>query len=96
MPKNVRAAAGETAIMECLPPRGFPEPTISWKRNGEKIKTTAYGRIKLMGNNLVISEVRPGDEGRYQCVAENVVGVRESPPALLNVQGIYIYILIYY
>ncbi|CAG2119074.1 unnamed protein product, partial [Medioppia subpectinata] len=71
--------------MECAPPRGFPEPVISWKRNGEKINT-GFGRIRLNGNNLMISEVRPGDEGRYQCIAENVVGVRESPPAILNVQ----------
>ncbi|CAG2102104.1 unnamed protein product [Medioppia subpectinata] len=85
MPKNVRTAAGETAVMECAPPRGFPEPVISWKRNGEKINT-GFGRIRLNGNNLMISEVRPGDEGRYQCIAENVVGVRESPPAILNVQ----------
>ncbi len=87
MPKNVRVAAGETAVMECAPPRGFPEPVISWKRNGEKLNT-GTGRIRLTGSNLMISEVRPGDEGRYQCIAENLVGVRESPPALLNVQGL--------
>jgi hypothetical protein len=87
MPKNVRVAAGETAVMECAPPRGFPEPVISWKRNGEKLNT-GTGRIRLAGSNLMISEVRPGDEGRYQCIAENLVGIRESPPALLNVQGL--------
>lgn len=87
MPKNVRVASGETAVLECAPPRGYPEPAISWKRNGEKVNT-GTGRIRLVGiGNLMISEVRPGDEGRYQCIAENMVGVRESPPALLNVQG---------
>ena len=87
MPKNVRVASGETALMECAPPRGYPEPIISWKRNGEKIKT-GFGRFRIVNTgNLEISDVRPGDEGRYTCIAENMVGIRESPPAHLTVQG---------
>lgn len=27
-------AVGEPAVMECQPPRGHPEPTISWKKDG--------------------------------------------------------------
>lgn len=30
-------AAGEPAVMECQPPRGHPEPTISWKKDGVTI-----------------------------------------------------------
>lgn len=36
-PVDVMVAAGEPAVMECQPPRGHPEPTISWKKDGVTI-----------------------------------------------------------
>lgn len=30
-------AVGEPAVMECQPPRGHPEPTISWKKDGSPL-----------------------------------------------------------
>ncbi|CAD1469818.1 unnamed protein product, partial [Heterotrigona itama] len=79
-PQNTRVAAGETALLECGPPRGHPEPTLHWKRNEvrlgihRKLLFFCTRSITLVdGGNLMISDVRQTDQGKYQCVAENMV-----------------------
>lgn len=36
-PVDVMVAVGEPAVLECQPPRGHPEPTISWRREGANL-----------------------------------------------------------
>lgn len=38
-PSDVVVAAGEPAVLECVPPRGHPEPSVSWKRNNARVST---------------------------------------------------------
>lgn len=39
---------GEPAVMECVPPRGHPEPSVSWKKDGARLKEEE-GRITVRG-----------------------------------------------
>lgn len=38
-PSDVVVAVGEPAVLECMPPRGHPEPTVFWKRNNVRVST---------------------------------------------------------
>ncbi|XP_052894838.1 protein sax-3-like [Anopheles moucheti] len=85
-PQHTRAAQGETVLLECGPPKGIPEPTLSWRKNGQKLEVESSKRIRIVdGGNLAIQDVRQTDEGQYQCIAKNLVGVRESATAFLKV-----------
>ncbi|XP_075765709.1 roundabout homolog 3 isoform X1 [Pelodiscus sinensis] len=83
-PSDVVVAAGEPAVLECVPPRGHPEPTISWKKNSVRISDKDE-RITLRGGKLMMSHARKSDAGLYVCVATNMVGERDSEPAELVV-----------
>lgn len=39
------------------------------------------------GGNLAITDARQSDDGKYQCIAKNTAGIRESTYALLKVHG---------
>ncbi|XP_051963240.1 roundabout homolog 2 isoform X2 [Xyrauchen texanus] len=83
-PNDVVVAAGESAVLECVPPRGHPEPTVSWKRNNVRVNDKD-GRISMRSGKLMISHTRKGDAGMYVCVGTNMVGERDSDPAELVV-----------
>uniref|UniRef100_A0A8D2ZW74 Roundabout, axon guidance receptor, homolog 1 (Drosophila) n=1 Tax=Scophthalmus maximus TaxID=52904 RepID=A0A8D2ZW74_SCOMX len=83
-PADVIVAAGEPAVLECQPPRGHPEPTISWKKDGVNIDDRDE-RITIRGGKLMITNARKSDAGKYVCVGTNMVGERESEVAELTV-----------
>ncbi|XP_055486212.1 roundabout homolog 1-like, partial [Leucoraja erinacea] len=83
-PSDVMVAAGEPAVMECLPPRGHPEPTISWNMNGVRLNDRDE-RITIRGGKLMITNTQKSDAGQYVCVGTNMVGERESEVAVLTV-----------
>ncbi|XP_063222076.1 roundabout homolog 2-like [Bacillus rossius redtenbacheri] len=85
-PKNLRATQGDSVLLECGPPKGTPEPTVFWRKNGQVIELADSDRFQIVdGGNLLIQDVRQSDAGQYQCVAKNTVGLRESSMAVLEV-----------
>nr|XP_031299304.1 roundabout homolog 3 isoform X4 [Camelus dromedarius] len=83
-PGNVVVAVGEPAVMECVAPRGHPEPSLSWKKDGARLKEEE-GRITIRGGKLMMSHTLKSDAGMYVCVASNMAGERESGAAKLEV-----------
>ncbi|XP_027437254.2 roundabout homolog 3 isoform X3 [Zalophus californianus] len=83
-PGNVVVAVGEPAVMECVPPRGHPEPSVSWKKDSARLKEEE-GRITIRGGKLMMSHTLKSDAGMYVCVASNMAGERESGAAELVV-----------
>ncbi|XP_034024260.1 roundabout homolog 2 isoform X4 [Thalassophryne amazonica] len=83
-PTDVVVAAGEPAILECVPPRGHPEPTIYWKKDKVHIDDKD-DRVTIRGGKLMISNTRKSDAGMYICVGTNMVGERDSETAQVTV-----------
>ncbi|XP_054649249.1 roundabout homolog 2 isoform X12 [Dunckerocampus dactyliophorus] len=83
-PTDVVVAAGEPAILECVPPRGHPEPTIYWKKDKVRIEDKD-DRVTIRGGKLMISNTRKSDAGMYICVGTNMVGERDSETAQVTV-----------
>uniref|UniRef100_A0AAY4AVP6 Roundabout homolog 1-like n=1 Tax=Denticeps clupeoides TaxID=299321 RepID=A0AAY4AVP6_9TELE len=83
-PSDMVVAAGEPVLLECQPPRGHPEPTISWRKDGTNLDDRDE-RITIRGGKLMITNARKSDAGKYICVGTNMVGERESEIAELTV-----------
>uniref|UniRef100_UPI003AAED308 roundabout homolog 1-like n=1 Tax=Centroberyx gerrardi TaxID=166262 RepID=UPI003AAED308 len=82
-PVDVMVVVGEPAVLECQPPRGHPEPTISWRKDGTSLDSGE--RITIRSGKLMITNTRKSDAGKYICVGTNMVGERESEIAELTV-----------
>lgn len=66
----------------------MPEPVVLWKKGGNILDLESTKRIRIVdGGNLAIQDARQSDEGQYQCIAKNPVGIRESAIATLKVHG---------
>lgn len=72
-PTDVVVAAGEPAILECVPPRGHPEPTIYWKKDKVQIddkddritvSIAAIHSFEFMASLETINHFSPSDARR--------------------------------
>ncbi|XP_068622932.1 hemicentin-1-like [Battus philenor] len=79
---------------------GFPVPIISWQFNGELLKkNTTYLSFNDVGS-LNLTRAQREQEGRYECVAENLAGLASKdiwlsihePPTIIpdNYTGPYV------
>ncbi|XP_075876405.1 roundabout homolog 1-like isoform X2 [Nelusetta ayraudi] len=83
-PVDVMVAVGEPAVLECQPPRGHPEPTISWRKDRAHIDDRDE-RITIRSGKLMITNTNKSDAGKYVCIGTNMLGERESEIAVLTV-----------
>lgn len=65
---------------------GFPKPTLKWLKDDKEVdvKQTpfVYTENPDGSASLIITEVKPGDSGKYQVVATNPLGTTASVAAL--------------
>ncbi|XP_041850787.1 cell adhesion molecule-related/down-regulated by oncogenes [Melanotaenia boesemani] len=66
---------GSSARFTCVT-RGNPSPNITWLFNANPI--TSSRRFQISGSSLVITDVKPQDEGVYQCVVDNGIDSAQS------------------
>uniref|UniRef100_A0A670ZM68 Contactin 1 n=1 Tax=Pseudonaja textilis TaxID=8673 RepID=A0A670ZM68_PSETE len=81
MKKDVLAAKGGQAIIECKP-RAAPKPKITWSKGTEILRNSTRIRIWYDGS-LEIINVTVADAGNYTCFVENNKGKANSSSALI-------------
>ena len=59
--------------LQCFPPSGYPEVTVSWHKNDVKIRQGNFERITFSQSKtlLTIVNVNNSDSGDYHCEAKN-------------------------
>ena len=70
--REVEVVEGGVAVVQCLPPKGWPAPRVRWEREGEEVE---FGRSRWEEvSTLVLENVRRDDAGTYTCSASNSEG----------------------
>ncbi|KAG9511106.1 Contactin, partial [Fragariocoptes setiger] len=83
MPKETVAMVGQNLTIPC-PVEAVPRANIRWRKDGRpydqntdlmRFSTPLRGAVSSVNSNLIhIQRIRSSDEGRYECIAENVHG----------------------
>ncbi|XP_025784640.1 roundabout homolog 4 [Puma concolor] len=84
-PQDTVATVGKQVVLECGPPWGHPEPTVSWWKDGKPLALQP-GRHVVSRGSLQMARAEKSDTGTYMCVATNSAGRRESRAARVSVQ----------
>ncbi|XP_064380293.1 neural cell adhesion molecule 1 isoform X5 [Dromaius novaehollandiae] len=77
---NATANLSQSVTLAC-DADGFPEPTMSWTKDGEPIEQEddeeKYS-FNYDGSELIIKKVDKSDEAEYICIAENKAGEQDA------------------
>ncbi|XP_076780776.1 roundabout homolog 4 isoform X2 [Arvicanthis niloticus] len=84
-PRDTVAVVGESLVLECGPPWGYPKPSVSWWKDGKPL-VLQPGRHTVSGDSLMVSRAEKNDTGTYMCMATNSAGQRESRAARVSIQ----------
>uniref|UniRef100_A0A8C6FZA9 Neural cell adhesion molecule 1 n=1 Tax=Moschus moschiferus TaxID=68415 RepID=A0A8C6FZA9_MOSMO len=76
---NATANLGQSVTLVCNA-EGFPEPTMSWTKDGEQIENEEDEKYLFSDDSseLTIRRVDKNDEAEYICIAENKAGEQDA------------------
>ncbi|XP_043435294.1 neural cell adhesion molecule 1 isoform X6 [Prionailurus viverrinus] len=76
---NATANLGQSVTLIC-DAEGFPEPTMSWTKDGEQIENEEDDKYVFSDDSseLTIRKVDKNDEAEYVCIAENKAGEQDA------------------
>ncbi|NWY69512.1 NCAM1 protein, partial [Erithacus rubecula] len=77
---NATANLSQAVTLAC-DADGFPEPTVTWTKDGEPVEELEEEhkyRLSPDGSELLIRQVDKGDEAEYVCIAENKAGEADA------------------
>lgn len=76
---NATANLGQSVTLVC-DAAGFPEPTMSWTKDGEQIENEEDEKYLFSDDSseLTIRKVDKNDEAEYVCIAENKAGEQDA------------------
>uniref|UniRef100_A0A8C2VUF1 Neural cell adhesion molecule 1 n=1 Tax=Chinchilla lanigera TaxID=34839 RepID=A0A8C2VUF1_CHILA len=77
---NATANLGQSVTLVC-DAEGFPEPTMSWTKDGEPIENEEDDEKYIFSDDsseLTIRKVDKNDEAEYVCIAENKAGEQDA------------------
>ncbi|KAL1456925.1 hypothetical protein WDU94_001611, partial [Cyamophila willieti] len=78
-PQDVDVTIGENAFFTCKA-EGNPSPEIVWMRDNNEINM-GDPRFQMTSDGLMIHNMKPQDEGVYECMAKSPMGEAKSQPA---------------
>ena len=86
-PYSHQSLEGKQLELRCYPPRGKPDPRISWLKNDKLLDESDSNYIVTQEGHLIIVNAKLSDSGNYTCVATNIAAERRSVPAEINIYG---------
>uniref|UniRef100_A0A3Q2PS72 Neural cell adhesion molecule L1-like protein n=1 Tax=Fundulus heteroclitus TaxID=8078 RepID=A0A3Q2PS72_FUNHE len=69
-PESQLSMIGSDVQIKCSA-RGVPEPTITWRVNGELLQASPAANRKTVGDTIMLHNAKASDSAVYQCEASN-------------------------